>query len=148
MDGSAFSKRVAAGVNGGVALATVIASGAEKIVLPAASRAIAVRVCSPSATVVVSQATEYGDIVSSEPICTPSAKNRTAATPVPGPSSAVAETGVVADTVVPPRGEVIVTAGGVMSKVGALSEISKASTNTKGSVDDGCFVPVASTVNV
>ena len=42
---------------GGV-LSTVTATAAEVVVLPAASRATAVRVCEPSATLVVSQATE------------------------------------------------------------------------------------------
>ena len=63
-----FSKRVA---DVG-ALETVTVTGEEVAVLAAASRATAVSVCAPSASVVVSQATEYGDVVSSAPICTPS----------------------------------------------------------------------------
>ena len=49
-----FSKRVAAAVSGAV-LATVTATPAEVAELPAASRAKAVSVCDPSATVVESQ---------------------------------------------------------------------------------------------
>src|SRR5688572_6671455 len=48
---------------------------------PAVSTAVATMVWLPSATVVVFHAIPYGADVSSEPSCTPSTKNRTAATP-------------------------------------------------------------------
>src|SRR5207248_11133093 len=61
-------------------------TAAETVVLPAASRATAVRVWLPSATVVVSQASEYGAAVSSAPRAAPSSRRCTPTTPVLAPA--------------------------------------------------------------
>src|SRR5207247_10591971 len=68
---------------GGVVSAfdTVTVTGEEVVRLPAASRAVAVRVCEPLPTDVVFQETEYGDDVSSAPRLAPSTRNCTPATP-------------------------------------------------------------------
>src|SRR5204862_27971 len=64
---------------GGVVSAfdTVTVTGEEVVRLPAASRAVAVRVCEPLPTVVVFQETELGDDVSSAPRLAPSTRNCT-----------------------------------------------------------------------
>jgi hypothetical protein len=67
-----------------------------------------------------------GEIVSGDPSGVPSTKKVTAATPVS--SEALAVTGTVPDTVVPPLGDVIVTAGAVASA--GASWMSNASTTT------------------
>src|SRR5687767_12103910 len=96
-------------------LATVTVIAGEIVLLPAASRARAVSVCEPFPTVVVSHAVEYGALVSSAPCGTPSTKNWTPATPAL--SEASASTGIVADTVAPAVGAVIVTDGEELSTV-------------------------------
>src|SRR5204862_6057358 len=68
-------------VSGGGPFETLTVTGAEVVRLPAASRAIAVKVCEPLLAVVVSTDTEYGAVVSSAAIGAPSAKNCTPATP-------------------------------------------------------------------
>src|SRR5688572_32423926 len=113
MPRSVFSMRVAVASAGGAAFATVTFTGADVVVLPAASRATAVSVCGPSITVVVSQLTEYGEMVSGRPSCTPSTKNVTAATPLSSP--ALALTGTVPNTVAPLVGDVIDTVGALES---------------------------------
>src|SRR5438093_6210998 len=95
------------------ALDTVTVTGAEVVRLPAASRATAVRVCEPLATVVVFQETEYGDAVSSAPRLAPSTRNCTPATPIL--SEAEALTVTVPDTVAPDAGALMLTEGGVVS---------------------------------
>src|SRR5688572_1970168 len=126
MPRSVFSMRVAVANAGGAAFATVTVTGADVLLLPVASRAIAVSVCCPSATSDVFQLTPKGEIVSGDPSGPPSTKKVTAATPVS--SEALALTGTVPDTVAPPVGDVIVTAGALVS--GGASMMSKASTIT------------------
>src|SRR5712671_256441 len=126
IDRSVSSKRVAVVGAGGAALDTVMATPADVVVLPAPSRALAVSVCDPSATVVVSQLIEYGGTVSSVPICPPSTKNCTPANPTL--SVAFAFTGTAPNTVVPAFGVVTVTVGGVPS--GEAPVMSNASTTT------------------
>src|SRR3954469_9733294 len=65
----------------GAVLSTVTVTPAEVVVLPAASRATAVRGCGPSAAAVVSQEAEYGAAVFSAPSGAPSTKKRTPTTP-------------------------------------------------------------------
>src|SRR5206468_6485309 len=67
---------------GGVVSAfdTVTLTGDEVVRFPAASRAVAVRVCEPLPTVVVFQGIEYGDDVSCAPTLAPSSMNCTPAT--------------------------------------------------------------------
>ena len=66
----------------GAALVTVtVTAGLEVVVLPAASRATAVTVWVPLATVVEFHDTEYGAVVSSAPTLVPSTLNWTPATP-------------------------------------------------------------------
>src|SRR5439155_1072907 len=86
-------------------------TGDEVVRFPAASRAVAVRVCEPLPTVVVFQETEYGDDVSSPPRLAPSTRNCTPATPIL--SEAEALTVTVPDTVAPAAGALMLTAGGV-----------------------------------
>src|SRR6266516_207980 len=115
-DGSVSSKRFApggGGGGGGALLATVTVTGAEVARLPAASRATAVRVCEPLLVVVVSKAIEYGAVVSSTPLLTPSSWSCTPATPTL--SEALAVTVTVPDIVAPFAGEVMLTVGGVVS---------------------------------
>src|SRR5258708_438407 len=121
MDGSVSSKRVTAGGGGGAALETVTVTGAEGVLLPAASRATAVMVCGPLLAVTVFQEIEYGAVVSSAPRFAPSMLNCTPATPTL--SAALAVTVTVADTVWPLLGEVMLTAGGVVSGGGALATV-------------------------
>ena len=93
--------------------ATVAATAADVVWLPAASRARAVSVCEPLAVAVVFQLTEYGAVVSSAPSATPSSRNCTPATPTL--SDAVAETVTVPDTVLPAAGAVTDAVGAVVS---------------------------------
>src|SRR5215510_11197522 len=123
---------------------TVTVTAADVAVLPVVSRAIAVSVCDPSATVLVSQLIEYGATVSSAPICTPSASNRTPATPKS--STALANTVTAPDTDAPPPGVLLATVGGVVSAEPPVT--SNASTTTMLSTDDAFLVPVASTMSV
>src|SRR5206468_1690999 len=85
----------------------------EVVRFPAASRAVAVRVCEPLATVVVFQEIEYGDDVSSEPTLAPSTRNCTPAAPTSSEEEALAV--VDPDTVAPDAGAVMLTEGGVAS---------------------------------
>src|SRR5258706_4633257 len=101
---------------GGGALFTVTVTSAEVVLLPAASRATAVRVCVPLLAEVVSQDTEYGAAVSSTPRLIPSSLNCTPTTPTL--SEALAVTLVVPKTVAPEAGAVIFTVGGVVSAGG------------------------------
>src|SRR5437867_4212742 len=113
MDGSVSSKRLTGGGGGGALLATVTVTGAEGVLLPAASRAIAVILCEPSLAEVVFQEIEYGAVVSSAPKFAPSILNCTPATPTFSAALAVIVT--VAGTVAPFAGAVILTVGGVVS---------------------------------
>src|SRR5205807_2249614 len=99
---------------GGV-LSTVTLTAAEVTVLPAASRAVAVNVCDPSATPAVFHATAYGADVFSAPSGAPSTKNCTPATPML--SAALALTVIVPLTAVPADGAVMAAVGGVLSTV-------------------------------
>src|SRR5918992_2427846 len=81
--------------------------------LPAASRARAVRLYEPLAAAVVSQSTEYGAVVSSTPRGFPPTKNWTPLTPTL--SEAVAPTVRAPLTVSPAAGNVMVTVGAVVS---------------------------------
>jgi len=92
---------------------TVTVRAAAVVVLPAASRAMAVSVWLALLKVVVSQVIEYGLVVSSAPTFAPSTLNCTPATPTL--SDAVAETATAALTVAPAPGALIDTAGGVRS---------------------------------
>src|SRR6185295_10825992 len=98
-----------------VLLLTVTVTVPLVVVLPAASRAVADSVWLPLAAVVEFHTIEYGLVVSSAPMfVVPSSLNCTPATPTL--SDAVADTvTVVPDTVAPPAGADIVTAGGVVS---------------------------------
>jgi hypothetical protein len=115
MDRSVFSNRVAEEVAGGGPFATVTGTPAEVMVLPAVSRARAVRVWEPSVTVVVFQVTEYGAVVSVPISVVVSTKKSTAATPAV--SEAVALTGVGPETGAPLAGSVTATVGPVVSMV-------------------------------
>ncbi len=121
MEGSVSSKRVVdpgggggGGGGGGALLATVTVTGAEVVLLPAASRAIAVILCEPSLVVVVSKEIEYGAVVSSVlPLVPSSSRNCTPTTPTL--SEALAVTVTVPFTVAPLAGAVMLTVGGVVS---------------------------------
>jgi len=102
-------------VGGVVSLDTVTVIGAEVVTLPAVSPARAVSVWDPLLTVVVSHGTEYGNVVTIGPICTPSAKNRMLL--IPTLSDALALTVTVLETVAPDPGAVIATVGGALSTV-------------------------------
>src|SRR5207245_593662 len=86
---------------------------AAVVVLPAASRAIAVSVCDALLAVVVSHEIEYGAVVSSAPTFAPSSRNWTPTTPAW--SVGVALSAVVPLTVAPPAGAVTLTVGAVVS---------------------------------
>src|SRR5205807_9271391 len=92
---------------GGGAFETVTLTGLEVERVPSESRATAVRVCHPSAAVVVGQVTEYGAVVVSAPRLTPSSWNCTPATPKGELAFAVTVT--VPPTRTPEGGEVMVT---------------------------------------
>jgi len=92
-------------------LFTVIDTPALVALLFAVSVAIAVSVCFPFATFVVSNACEYGGVVSRDPNGAPSTSNCTLATPTL--PAAVASTVIVPETVAPEAGDVIDTVGGV-----------------------------------
>src|SRR5213083_31001 len=121
MDGSVSSKRVTGGGGGGggggALLATVTVTGAEGVLLPAASRAIAVILCEPSLAVAVFHETEYGAVVASAlPLIPSSSRNCTPTTPTL--SEALAVTVAVPCTVAPLPGEDTLTVGGVVSTGG------------------------------
>src|SRR6266404_451894 len=98
---------------GVVSLKTVIVTAAEVVRLPAASRAIAVMVCEPFVALSVFHCAEYGAAVSSAPALLPSTRNCTPTTPTL--SEAFAVSVIAPDTVAPADGEVIDTAGAVVS---------------------------------
>ena len=94
-------------------LSTVTLTAAELAVLPAASRATAVKLWLPFAFKVVFQETEYGGVVTSTPRFVPSSLNCTPTTPTL--SVAFAATMIVLATVVPAVGAEMETVGGVVS---------------------------------
>src|SRR5439155_1751048 len=100
---------------------TVTVTPADVFRFPAASRAIAVRVCEPFPTLAVFQEVEYGAAVSSAPSAPPSRRNCTPATPTL--SEAVALTVTVDDTVAPFAGDVMLTDGGVVSGGGTFDTV-------------------------
>src|SRR5437762_4803490 len=100
-------------VSGGAPFETVTATATEVARLPAASRATAVRLCEPLLAVVVFHETEYGAAVTSAPGLRPSSRNCTPTTLTL--SEALAVTLIVPATMVPEAGEVMLTAGGVVS---------------------------------
>jgi hypothetical protein len=91
----------------------LIVRGADVVVFPAASRAIAVKVYGPGVTPLVFQEREKGLVVSSAPRLFPFSRNWTPMTPVS--SVAVAETVIVPLTDAPSPGAVRATVGGVVS---------------------------------
>src|SRR3989442_15983105 len=93
-----------------VALATVTLIPAEVVLLPAASRATAVRVWAALVAVVVFQERVYGAGVVSAPRLAPSSLNWTPTTPTV--SVAFADTVIVPETVAPADGAVMETIGG------------------------------------
>src|SRR5881409_4292713 len=97
----------------GGALSTVTLTALAGAVLPAASRAMAVKLWEPLATRVVFHEREYGAANTSAPRFAPSSLNCTPTTPTL--SVALAETVVVPATVEPAAGAVIDTVGGVVS---------------------------------
>src|SRR5436309_6741516 len=115
-----FAGEVMLTVGGVVSLDTVTVTAADGAVLPAASRATAVKVCEPLPAVVVSQETEYGAVVSSPPRLAPSSLNWTPTTPTL--SDAFAVTLTVPPTVAPFAGDVMLTAGGLLSTVTVTAE--------------------------
>ena len=96
-------------------LLTVTVTGLEVVVLPAASRAAAVSVCVPLATLLVVQLALQGAEPSSAPSAVPSTRNCTPATPTL--SDAVAVTSSVPLTVAPPGGARMLTLGAAVSAV-------------------------------
>src|SRR5437870_2928816 len=105
----------------GGALSTVTLTAAVVAVLPAASRATAVKLWEPLATRVVFQEIAYGAAVTSAPRLTPSSLNCTPTTPTL--SVALAETVTVPATVAPAAGAVIDTVGGVVSGGAAVVNV-------------------------
>src|SRR5213593_1686586 len=97
----------------GGALSTVTLTALAGAVLPAASRAMAVKLWEPLATRVVFQEIAYGAAVTSAPKLTPSSLNCTPTTPTL--SVALAETVIVPETVALAAGAVMETVGGVVS---------------------------------
>src|SRR2546426_2616060 len=95
------------------ALTTVTLPAAAVAVLPAASRATAVRVCTPLLAAVVFHERTYGAVVASPPRLAPSSLNCTPTTPTL--SVALAATVIVPATDAPDGGVVIATVGGVRS---------------------------------
>jgi hypothetical protein len=93
---------------GGLTLETVTETALDVHRIPSASRATAVRLCGPFATVLVFQETEYGG-VESLPMKLPSTKNSTFATVREPTMLTLALTGIVPLTVEPEAGEVMVT---------------------------------------
>ena len=113
-------------------LLTVTLTGLEVVVLPAASRATAVRVCVPLATLLVAQLALQGAEPSSAPSAAPSTRNCTPATPTL--SDALAVTSSVPLTVAPPAGAEMLTLGAAVSAVTAAC----------ASFDAGPTLPAAS----
>ena len=99
---------------GGAELETVTVTELLEVPrLPAVSRALACRVCTPFDAVVVSHVIEYGAVVSSAPRPAPSSRNWTPATPTL--SLALAETVTFPETTEPAAGAVTEAPGGVVS---------------------------------
>ena len=96
-------------------LFTVSVTALAVVRFPAASRAIAVRVCELFVELVVSHETEYGGAVTSVPRFAPSSWNCTPITFTL--SDAVAETVIVPETDPPSPGLVNDTVGGLLSTV-------------------------------
>src|SRR5262249_46923905 len=94
-------------------LSTVTVTTEEVAVLPAASRATAVKVCEPLLAVVVFHETAYGAVVSPAPSLAASSLNWTPTRPTL--SEAFAVTLIVELTVAPFAGDVMLTVGGVVS---------------------------------
>ena len=94
-------------------LLTVTLTAVDVLVLPAASRAMAVRLWLPLTTPVVFQPIEYGAVVTSEPMSVASTLKRTPATPTLSDALAVIVT--LPDTTAPAAGAVIETVGAVVS---------------------------------
>src|SRR5574337_309518 len=92
-------------------LETVTLTGTLAAVIPAKSRATAVRTWLPFVNVMVFSETEYGARMTSDPILLPSTLNCTPA--IPTLLVAVADTVIVPETVVPAAGAVMDTVGGV-----------------------------------
>ena len=112
-------------------LNTVTLTAVAVLVLPAASRATAVRVWPVLVAVRVSHATEYGALVSSAPRFAPSSLNWTPVTAVS--SEAFAVTLTVPPTVVASAGAVIDTVGAVLSTGGGpLIGVSRSRTTSSG----------------
>src|SRR2546422_1176324 len=109
-------------ITGGV-LSTVTLTAAEAAVLPAASRATAVRPWAAFVAVVVGQEIVYGAAVTSAPRVTLSSLNCTPT--MPTLSVALAETVIVPKTVTPAAGAVIETVGGVTSAMALLTSLEK-----------------------
>src|SRR2546428_1287754 len=100
---------------GGVVSATVMLTEAVVAILPAASRATAVRMCAPAEASAVLQLVAYGAVVTSAPRLAPSSMNCTPTTPTL--SVALAEIVTVPATVAPLAGAVIETSGGGLLSV-------------------------------
>ena len=100
---------------GGAVFDTVTTTGEDVVVLPLASRALAVSVCDPFDVAVVIHEKLYGALVSSAPTCVPSRRNATLATATL--SDAFMETVTGPETVAPAAGAVIDTVGGTVSGV-------------------------------
>src|SRR5882762_5252876 len=96
-----------------VSLKTLTVTAADVVRLPAASRATAVTVCEPLLAVSVFHGAEYGAVVASAPVLTPSTLNCTPTTPTL--SEAFAVMVIVREPVAPWAGEVTETDGGVWS---------------------------------
>src|SRR5213594_2144150 len=108
------------------ALTTVTLTAAAVAVLPAASRATAVRVCTPLLAAVVFHERTCGAVVTSAPRFAPSSLNCTPTTPTL--SVALAETVTVPATVEPAAGAVMDTVGGVVSGNAAVVNVKSAET--------------------
>jgi hypothetical protein len=93
----------------------VTLTGALAAVLPAASRATALRLCAPLANRALFQEMENGAVVSSATQLAPSTLNCTPRTPRLSEAEAEAET--VPETVAPGAGTLSDTVGGVVSDV-------------------------------
>src|SRR6059036_2605324 len=110
----------------GDALSTVTLTAADVAVLPAASRATAVKVWDPLTASVVFHEREYGAAVTSAPRFAPSSLNCTPTTPTL--SVALAETVTVPETVEPAAGAVMETVGGVVSGGATVVNVKSAET--------------------
>src|SRR5207245_3261116 len=106
------------------ALTTVTLTAAAVAVLPAASRVMAVRVCTSLLAAVVFHERTYGAVVTSAPRLAPSSLNCTPTTPTL--SVALADTVTVPAMVAPADGAVIETVGGVVSGGAAVVNVTSA----------------------